>query len=283
MSELPHTTRAQVDAMWRRIYAAIDEAADAAIVRIFGQAWRGGKLDGGSVSGTLPSSVLPSSVLQNPMTSVGDLIVGGTSGATTRLGVGSTGQVLTVAAGTAAWEAPSSATSAFQKISETILSASAASVTFGSIPQTYRHLVLKINARCDAAATNEQLLLQFNGDSTASYDTQYMGANGTTVYGGESIGATSIVVGNVEGTTNTQVTDAAYTEVTVVDYARTTWRKTCKTFGSLNLSDINGGNHYTLAGSGWYRNAAAVTSVTLFAGGSANLVTGSVFSLYGMS
>ncbi len=41
----------------------------------------------------------------NPMTTAGDLIKGGVSGAASRLGIGSTGQVLTVVAGAPAWSA----------------------------------------------------------------------------------------------------------------------------------------------------------------------------------
>jgi hypothetical protein len=45
----------------------------------------------------------------NPMTSAGDLIDGGTGGAAQRLGIGSSGQVLTVSGGAPAWETPSPA------------------------------------------------------------------------------------------------------------------------------------------------------------------------------
>lgn len=45
--------------------------------------------------------------MANPMTAVADLIVGGTAGAPTRLGVGGPGQVLTVVGGLLAWAAPS--------------------------------------------------------------------------------------------------------------------------------------------------------------------------------
>ena len=45
------------------------------------------------------------SALTNPMTTVGDLIIGGAFGAPTRLGVGSTSQVLTVVSGAPAWTA----------------------------------------------------------------------------------------------------------------------------------------------------------------------------------
>ena len=40
----------------------------------------------------------------NPMTNLGDLIVGGTSGVATRLGIGSSGQILTVSSGVPSWE-----------------------------------------------------------------------------------------------------------------------------------------------------------------------------------
>lgn len=48
-------------------------------------------------------------LLANPMTTAQDIIVGGTSGAAGRLGVGSEGDVLTVSSGVVAWEAPSAA------------------------------------------------------------------------------------------------------------------------------------------------------------------------------
>ena len=44
----------------------------------------------------------------SPMTTAGDLIYGGSSGAATRLGIGSAGQVLTVSGGVPAWNTPSS-------------------------------------------------------------------------------------------------------------------------------------------------------------------------------
>lgn len=49
------------------------------------------------------ASAAASGGFTNPMTTVGDLILGGASGAAGRLGIGSTGQVLTVSGGTAAW------------------------------------------------------------------------------------------------------------------------------------------------------------------------------------
>jgi hypothetical protein len=50
-----------------------------------------------------PLGVDWAAVLTNPMTNVGDIIVGGTAGAATRLGIGGSGQVLTVSGGTPDW------------------------------------------------------------------------------------------------------------------------------------------------------------------------------------
>lgn len=56
-------------------------------------------------SGVLTWTTLPAS-FANPMTAVGDLIVGGAAGAATRLGIGSTNQVLSVIGGTPTWTNP---------------------------------------------------------------------------------------------------------------------------------------------------------------------------------
>jgi hypothetical protein len=48
--------------------------------------------------------------MTNPMTAVGDLIVGGTAGAPTPLAIGEVGDVLTVASGAPAWSAPATPT-----------------------------------------------------------------------------------------------------------------------------------------------------------------------------
>lgn len=58
------------------------------------------------LDGTGAFSALPGS-LTNPMTTLGDLIVGGTSGTPARLGIGSSGQVPTVVSGAIAWQTPS--------------------------------------------------------------------------------------------------------------------------------------------------------------------------------
>lgn len=53
--------------------------------------------------------------MSNPMTTAGDLIVGGTSGSPTRLGVGSNNQVLKVVSGNVEWAADSTGLSSITR------------------------------------------------------------------------------------------------------------------------------------------------------------------------
>jgi hypothetical protein len=56
--------------------------------------------------------------MTNPMTTAGDLIVGGTAGAPQRLGVGGNGQVLEVASGAPAWVTPATPLIAASNLSD---------------------------------------------------------------------------------------------------------------------------------------------------------------------
>lgn len=74
--------------------------------------WEGGFLYFTSASASIFFDVVQSSGgMTNPMTTSGDTIYGGASGTPTRLGVGSTGQVLTVASGVPSWATPASGSS----------------------------------------------------------------------------------------------------------------------------------------------------------------------------
>jgi hypothetical protein len=62
-----------------------------------------------SISGTWPNQTIDATGgFSNPMTTTGDLILGGASGTATRLGIGSNNQVLTSNGTTASWQTPAS-------------------------------------------------------------------------------------------------------------------------------------------------------------------------------
>ena len=94
-------------------------------------------ITGGGTSGT----VTITNDMATTITTAGDLIKGTGSGTYNRLGIGSTGQVLTVASGAPSWATPASGGTTL--ISTTTMSG--ASVTLSSIPQTYTYLLLVFN------------------------------------------------------------------------------------------------------------------------------------------
>ena len=100
----------------------------------------------------------------NPMTTTGDTIYSSSGSTPARLGIGSTGQVLTVAGGVPSWATPSSG-GGMTLISTTTLSG--ASISLTSIPQTYNDLMVVLRAPL-VGTTNKSPAIRINGDSTAN-------------------------------------------------------------------------------------------------------------------
>ena len=98
--------------------------------------------DGASAIRTLGTSVDTTTKNLNPETTLGDIAYrSSTSNVNTRLGIGSTSQVLTVTGGVPVWATPA-AGGGMTLISTTTLSG--AETTLASIPQTYNSLFLVI-------------------------------------------------------------------------------------------------------------------------------------------
>ena len=97
--------------------------------------------------------------MTNPMTTTGDTIYSSSGSTPARLGIGSTGQVLTVAGGVPSWSTPSGG---MTLISTTTLSG--ATTTLSSIPQTYNSLFVVVYG-VTANTGNNELSIQPNAVS----------------------------------------------------------------------------------------------------------------------
>ena len=108
----------------------------------------------------------------NPMTTTGDTIYSSSGSTPARLGIGSTGQVMTVAGGIPSWATPSSG-------GMTVLASgtlSGASLDLTSISSSYTDLELEIT-NANWATSDDYLILRFNGLSTSIYWTMSQGTN----------------------------------------------------------------------------------------------------------
>lgn len=164
-------------------------------------------------------------------------------------------------------------------LDESKLTASAATVTFSGINPLYTHLRLVIQARSDTAATNDQTLLQFNGDTGANYAYLELEWNNTGLITNVlSDPSTFIEISEISGATAT-ASHASPVVVDIPNYAGTTFFKNAM---SKTMNFGTGAAAFSVwDNNGVWRNTAAITSLTLdLAFGS--FITGSVFSLYGI-
>ena len=105
----------------------------------------------------------------NPMTTTGDTIYSSSGSTPARLGIGSTGQVLTVAGGIPSWATPAGG-GGMTLLSTTTLSGSSTSVT--GISSSYKDLrILLYGVNASSGGT---LTIQLNGSNSVSYTNQVM-------------------------------------------------------------------------------------------------------------
>jgi hypothetical protein len=161
--------------------------------------------DGASAIRTLGSSVDTTTKALNPETTLGDIAYrSSTANVKTRLGIGTTGQVLTVAAGVPSWATPASGGAGLNLVNATdFTTASAVAINnvFTSTYENYR-VILKLNTVSTAMAvkfnfrvggtsntsSNYNYAAYKNTFASASLIAYDVGASVTYFYIGEAVG-----------------------------------------------------------------------------------------------
>jgi hypothetical protein len=203
--------------------------------------------DGASAIRTLGSSVDTTTKALNPSTTLGDIEYrSSTANTNTRLGIGTTGQVLAVSGGVPAWTTPAGG-GGMTLLSTTTLSG--ASTTISSISQDYLNLVLVV--RNYLPSTTRDLTMQFNGDTANNY--AYVD---TTVDGGTASLGDRIRLCEDQFTSGTNLIVS-----TISQYANTTTRKIAQTVATTQK---NGTPVQTITDiRGFYISTTAISSITL--------------------
>lgn len=144
--------------------------------------------------------------MTNPMTTSGDLITGGASGAPGRLGVGSSGQVLKVVGGVPVWAAEGGGASVTTAIPIAVSDESTA-LTTGTAKVTFRmpfaFTLTAVRASVTTAPTGSVLTVDINE-------------------GGSSILSTKLTIDASEKTSTTAATPAVISDTTLADDAEVT-------------------------------------------------------------
>lgn len=162
-------------------------------------------------------------------------------------------------------------------VSETVLSIAAASVTFTSIPQGFRHLMIMAQARTDTAGELDTVALRFNGDTGASYDYSAV-QNGTF---SATRAATRIVNGFCEGA-GSRSNCFSFIQTYISAYSRSDMEKYMYARGGV-FGDLSAdADLFYISTYGHWNSFAPITSVTILNLAGPNFIALSRFQLYGV-
>jgi len=155
----------------------------------------------------------------------------------------------------------------------TVGSGGQSTITFSSIPSTYKHLQLRYFTRNSAAAY--YVLLRFNSDTGTNYSYHQLTGNGTSASGAATINDTVLLLtrnGSPDNVFGAGTAD-------ILDYANTNKNKTVRAIGGYDRG--TGDGQAVDFHSGLWRNTSAINTITLtvFAG---NYAQYSSFALYGI-
>ena len=185
-------------------------------------------------------------------------------------------QLLNVIAGIHGTGAPA-VTNSYESIATASGTGSSGVITFSSIPSTFKHLQVRVLARSTFADTNTYPNITFNSDTGSNYSWHILDGNGSSASAGAGANQTSAGVPTfTAGNSTANVFGVMVLDI--LEYANTNTNKTIRYLGG---HDQNGSGILRF-GSGSWRNAAAINSITFTAIGSANWATNSRFALYGI-
>jgi hypothetical protein len=165
-------------------------------------------------------------------------------------------------------------TPTYTALANITLGSSASSVTFSSIPATYRDLVIVVSG---VSSGTTWFGFRFNSDTGSNYSNVWMQANAD---GAAPISGSNSTTNIMPWEANVLQASTPFTITTqVMDYSATDKHKTTlsRTGGS-----VGGVGLMTSAGAGRWANTAAITTVAAVASGG-SLGAGLTFALYGIA
>jgi hypothetical protein len=214
--------------------------------------------------------------MTNPMTTTGDTIYSSSGSTPARLGIGSTGQVLTVSGGVPTWAAAGSGKT-WSLLSTTSMSGSS-SITVSGISNVEDILVLVVNSTT-SGTSNNGWNFRINGDTGAKYSNTDTRIEAKSTYaanqfnGYSQINGTYVVWGFKANTSTSQFNGSVILSG-------------CKSTAFKNYSFQGGATHASgngqslIWGQGVYNATAAVSSITVFEEYSTNFSGGTIY-VYG--
>jgi hypothetical protein len=159
-------------------------------------------------------------------------------------------------------------TATYTPLGNITLGTTASSITFSSIPATYRDLVISFQGN---GSTTLQGRIRLNGDTGGNYTSHRMSGDGSSATVGQTVGDTSAFGSNIA---TASTTSALQMNINIMDYSST---NKFKTF----LVRATNAATATEALVSQFASTSAITSVTILTS-TGNWAIGTTASLYGI-
>ena len=156
-------------------------------------------------------------------------------------------------------------------------SAGASTITFSSIPSTYKHLQIRAIARSARTEPEDYIYLRFNSDTGNNYAWHSLEGSGSAA-AAQGVASTAQIFTMWITTAQSSANIFGAGVIDILDYANTSKFKTVRTL----TGDDKNGSGYILLNSGLWRNTNAVSTITLTNHGATNFQQYSSFALYGI-
>lgn len=167
----------------------------------------------------------------------------------------------------------------YESIATVTGNGSATTLSFTSIPQTFKHLQIRIIARSTTVSAGSGWIDGiFNSDSGSNYSFHFLAGDGTSASASAGTSRSQAKIGLMWGA-NERVNTFEATICDILDYTDTNKYKTTR---SLIGGDTNASTYQeiVLLSNGW-RSTSAITRIDLSAGGW-TFATGTSIALYGI-
>jgi hypothetical protein len=168
--------------------------------------------------------------------------------------------------------------STYTLISSNVLSSTASSVTFSSIPSTFTDLVLRISARTNRANVSDSLGYYYNSDTTAAnYPATVILGEGSGTPTSSRANSVNDETAFINGNTSTAST-FGNTEIYIPNYALTI----TKPSSNFSVAETNATTVRMNAAAVLYTPTTAISSITITPISGTLFLSTSSFYLYGI-
>lgn len=165
----------------------------------------------------------------------------------------------------------------YESIGTFTLGSNQTTITFSSIPSTYKHLQIRALAGNNNGGIGVgSFYVKFNSDSGSNYSWHRIYGDGETASVSSVSSTTAMDLAVVGFAGNTNPFGAVILDI--LDYTNTGKNTTCR---SLAGSDRNGAGTIAIYSGAWY-NTAAVTNIDITTDSGNQFTTNSRFALYGI-